>query len=866
MSNFKKGIKNFFLVFTAFSFIVGGFFVGVANAATTINISNLQPSWTATYGGEVYSAYVGPSAYDYVSPGITAIYDGREAGIIKAGLTVDSGSGVFEDEGLFGFKPTVTIDVFANGILTYDVENQAGVNPVWMTIEIDTGVIDNRADNTTYQFVPTTNPSGWNTFDAGAGLWQKWNNNNGDVTGNDPISLSAVAATHPGLNVVRAYLRLGMGNSYNNGGTGTIAWVDKVTLGGVTYDFVVAPHAWSVNSSLSDDSQCNALAFQCKTIQAAINAAVAGDTINVAAGTYTTTGQVVIDKNLSIIGIGEKPTISPNADLPTTNNVNGAWFLVNSNITLNLNNLILDGNGFKVYQGVRSHGTTTIENVDFKNILNPSTPNVGFAIANFGGTVPGGAGSDSHSLGGLAANLTVTNSSFFNIGRIGVLIKGTESTATVSGNTYTGKGDVVALDYAIEFGAGGSGTATNNTISNNRGVASDGSTSAGILVTDYYGTGTSATIEGNTIINNTDGIAIGYDENDASVVVVHNNNLSGNVVSGISSTNPSVDATNNWWGTAVPEEVALRVVGNVDFSPWYSDEGMTKLSYPVATTPPIIMGDLTVDVPDNITITGDSSWSGVLDAITTAIVNLDISGFTTDIGLAVAVGSSTSDLTFDKAVKLTFAGQASTHVGWYNHANVFTEIMDTCTANDQATGDLLPAGADCKIDVAPDLVVWTKHFSTFVTYTQTPVPVVTTPSGSGGGRPPVLPPTPVVAVIPATVGQVLGVATITGCDNRTIGFSVTTGQSCIGNTGTTSASGQVLGAEKFNFTRFMRNGTRGNEVTEFQTFLNTAGYNCGTVDGKFGPKTRAAVVKFQLANGLVGDGVVGPLTRAVLNK
>jgi len=31
-----------------------------------------------------------------------------------------------------------------------------------------------------------------------------------------------------------------MGNSYSNGGTGTIAWVDKATLGGVTYDFVVS--------------------------------------------------------------------------------------------------------------------------------------------------------------------------------------------------------------------------------------------------------------------------------------------------------------------------------------------------------------------------------------------------------------------------------------------------------------------------------------------------------------------------------------------------------------------------------------------------------------------------------------------------
>ena len=46
------------------------------------------------------------------------------------------------------------------------------------------------------------------------------------------MSLSDVAAAHTGLNVVRAYLRLGMGDSYHgSAGLGTVAWVDKATLG-----------------------------------------------------------------------------------------------------------------------------------------------------------------------------------------------------------------------------------------------------------------------------------------------------------------------------------------------------------------------------------------------------------------------------------------------------------------------------------------------------------------------------------------------------------------------------------------------------------------------------------------------------------
>ena len=89
----------------------------------------------------------------------------------------------------------------------------------------------------------------------------------------------------------------------------------------------------------------------------------------------------------------------------------------------------------------------------------------------------------------------------------------------------------------------------------------------------------------------------------------------------------------------------------------------------------------------------------------------------------------------------------------------------------------------------------------------------------------------------------------------------------------TATGGQVLGAEKFIFTLFLKKGQRpypmgayANEVMELQKFLTSAGFNSEPIDGKFGPITNAAVVKFQLANGLVGDGKVGPLTRAVLNR
>jgi len=176
------------------------------------------------------------------------------------------------------------------------------------------------------------------------------------------------------------------------------------------------------------------------------------------------------------------------------------------------------------------------------------------------------------------------------------------------------------------------------------------------------------------------------------------------------------------------------------------------------------------------------------------------------------------------------------------------------------------------------------------------VPVVSVPSsGGGGGGGGGYTPPPTNPVIPTTQtdgcvsgnlfsttnGKRCAVITtsavlvtptvIPGCDDRKTGFSVITGQSCVGNIGTTVVSntqttGQVLGVESFNFTLTLRMGSKGNEVIELQKFLNNAGYSVGTADGKFGAKTKAAVIKFQIANKLKGDGVVGPKVRALLNK
>jgi hypothetical protein len=49
-------------------------------------------------------------------------------------------------------------------------------------------------------------------------------------------------------------------------------------------------------------------------------------------------------------------------------------------------------------------------------------------------------------------------------------------------------------------------------------------------------------------------------------------------------------------------------------------------------------------------------------------------------------------------------------------------------------------------------------------------------------------------------------------------------------------------------------------VIEIQRRLKTLGFGPGPLDGKRGPQTIRAIKAFQIANGLAGDGLVGPLT------
>ena len=67
-------------------------------------------------------------------------------------------------------------------------------------------------------------------------------------------------------------------------------------------------------------------------------------------------------------------------------------------------------------------------------------------------------------------------------------------------------------------------------------------------------------------------------------------------------------------------------------------------------------------------------------------------------------------------------------------------------------------------------------------------------------------------------------------------------------------------------TDILKKGSKGDAVKTMQTMLIACGFSCGPdgADGDFGKNTENAVKRFQRANGLKEDGVVGSATWAAL--
>lgn len=361
-------------------------------------------------------------------------------------------------------------------------------------------------------------------------------------------------------------------------------------------------------------------------------------------------------------------------------------------------------------------------------------------------------------------NITVDNSgssggfsSGFNINEK----YGTYQNVTIKNSSVTnsGRGDVT------------NGTGFDIEARNDGGYASNPATLDGVTVTN------------DTITGNQVGLRFGETgKNNAGPtnVTISSTNLNGNVGAAINNqTQATINASLNYWGTS-PNFSSLIVGSNVTSAPYFTNSAMTTRSDAKVlpdsggnatvnnTTPQIVVTSSTqplditvssgttnatidfsalktgnsavvpqttiqtqsadVQIQAGTTITSSSSsWNGVITAPTVqanSSVSIPISGGQTNvIGTVIEVGAGDINLTFDKAARLLILGQAGQLVGFERSGN-FTQITTACSADSQTVGNLLPAGGDCYISVGSDMVVWTKHFTKFATYSKSNTYVV----------------------------------------------------------------------------------------------------------------------------------------------
>ena len=439
------------------------------------------------------------------------------------------------------------------------------------------------------------------------------------------------------------------------------------------------------------------------------------------------------------------------------------------------------------------------------------------------------------------------------------------------------------------------------------------------------GSATTSVALGNVFV---DSGATANDDVDGAVTPVVSGSVDTNTVGTYTLTYTATDLSDN--SSSVVRDVIVSATSLEVLTTTSGGSEIGTLSNAATISTTTASGNVTIAMPADLTVSGPAGWDGTIDlptSITTTVAPVADSDNTATAVSTIEIGFGNTLLTFDKGVRLLFAGQGGNLIGYSHGAGTFTSITSTCSADTQTVGDALTAGGDCKITVGGDLIVWTKHFSAFTTYTQTAIPTPTSaPSGSGGGgggggitytysvtinngATAATSTAVILTMTPANANQMQisnapDFATSTWITfQNTYSWTLTTGSGVktvyvrYGNNGSIVANtqdnitlvegavlgvqtqtlqsvpqglvggGQVLGASVYNFTKTLQRGSKGEGVTELQRVLIANGYlKIDAPTEFFGPATEAAVKAYQKANGLEQVGVVGPKTRALLNK
>ena len=302
--------------------------------------------------------------------------------------------------------------------------------------------------------------------------------------------------------------------------------------------------------------------------------------------------------------------------------------------------------------------------------------------------------------------------------------------------------------------------ATNASIANNTAATFSVNLSNGVwtwyaLCTDFAGnTGTFGNVSYLVDSSNTSYIAnttVNVTQNNTAVVVAPGSPPS-SITVGSSSTNVTLNTSavynNSTYSSTLPSAINVS-----------------------ATTAD---GAILVQIPANDTINAASDWSGTMNLPYVASNSSYTPVPESQYGLqsvqdVIEVGLPSVQLNLSSSARLLFPGEANLLVGYTRSgAGVFTPIGATCTSDNQSVVDAQLTGAiqECKINSGSDLVVWTKHFTQFVTYSEyfLSTPGVSSSTGDNGG---------------GSGGSVSGGIATTGTDSSTSAYQIPiNGASC----------------------------------------------------------------------------------------
>jgi hypothetical protein len=243
------------------------------------------------------------------------------------------------------------------------------------------------------------------------------------------------------------------------------------------------------------------------TIQAAVNAASAGDTITVAAGTYNE--QVVITKTLTIQGAGDSTVIKPSQATANTfalfiRNGGGKTAAIvvanSSGAVVNVKNFKVDGSLIVANQGTLKQATSMVgvlytDSSGTLDTLKVTDVN----IKNGSGILVTSVNSASPSISVEINNCYVTNYL-----KNGITVTGPNATVDIRNNTVNGKGPISNIaQNGIQVSYGATGSLQRNTVDGNW-YTGAGWTSTGILIFESDG----VFVQNNTVTGSQTGIGI----------------------------------------------------------------------------------------------------------------------------------------------------------------------------------------------------------------------------------------------------------------------------------------------------------------------------------------------------------------------